>query len=73
MHFVCWPSPKTFFKDANVFYLLLHSEWSKLWEFLSEVRLINAFCMLASPKTFFKMQMNFIYYCTQNGQSFGYF
>ena len=74
MHFVCWPSPKTLL-DTNVFiYTLLHSEWSKLWAFLSVVRYINASFMLALTKgLFFKMQMYFIHCCTQNGQNFGHF
>ena len=32
------PHQRPFFLDTNVFYLLLHSEWSKLWAFLSVVR-----------------------------------
>ena len=42
---------------------------------ISECCNVNKCILYADPhqRPFFKMQMYLIYYCTQNGQSFGYF
>ena len=42
---------------------------------ISECSKVNICVLYVDPhqRTFLKIQMYFIYYCTQNGQSFGHF